>query len=264
MRTRIHKYWKTAVIKAVSPLNDRQWVLLGNYALRLLRVVVLLSIWRTIFAQKTAAAGITLGAVLTYTLISEVFADQFSSRTGLDGALWEGTIATRFLRPMGIFGQFIAEMVGGWCLNLCLFSIPLLLISPLLGVSILPASVPALGQFVLSLILAISVGAALDFIFAALMVVLEHSIYALQQIRNAVTVLLSGAMLPLVFFPWGIGDLFGYLPFAAMASAPLRIYTGTGAPLRLLALQAAWSLILWPVVVWLWRANRERLVSHGG
>jgi ABC-type uncharacterized transport system permease subunit len=64
--------------------------------------------------------------------------------------------------------------------------------------------------------------------------------------------------------PWGLGTVFEYLPFAAMASAPLRIYTATGYPARLLAIQTGWALILWPIAIWMWRANREKLASYGG
>jgi ABC-2 type transport system permease protein len=58
--------------------------------------------------------------------------------------------------------------------------------------------------------------------------------------------------------------VFGWLPFAAMASAPLRIYTGTGDPVPLLLLQLGWSVALWPVAYWSWNRNRQRLVSYGG
>ena len=59
-----------------------------------MRVAVLLSIWRLVFAGKGAVSGMTLGAVLTYTLIAEVFGEQLTCRTQLDVALWEGTVAT--------------------------------------------------------------------------------------------------------------------------------------------------------------------------
>ena len=84
--------------------------------------------------------------------------------------------------------------------------------------------------FLPSLILAISVGLALDFILSGLMIYLEHSIYAAIRVRMAVTTLLSGAVLPLALLPWGLGAIFEWLPFAATASVPLRIYTGTGDP----------------------------------
>ena len=71
-------------------------------------------------------------------------------------------------------------------------------------------------------------------------------------------------MIPLALYPWGLGDLFAYLPFAAMAWAPLALYTGTGNPLQLLGIQVFWAVVLWLLADWVWRANRERLVSYGG
>ncbi len=88
--------------------------------------------------------------------------------------------------------------------------------------------------------------------------------WATQQLRAGVSTLLSGALIPLALLPWGIGGIFAWLPFASMASAPLRIYTWTGDPYVLIAAQVGWSLLLWPVARGLWRASRERLTSYGG
>jgi len=260
----LHKCWKTSLMELGGRIGDGQGYFLGVYIVRFLRVAVLLSLWRTILAGREEASGMSVVAILTYTLISEVFRDPLDSRTDLETALWEGSVATRYVRPMGVFLQFAAQAAGGWLLNFCLFSVPLLLLSPLLGVRALPADWAAAGGFAISLSLAVSVGLALDFIFSATMVRLEHSIYAVQQIRRAVSILLSGALLPLALLPWGLGAVLDWLPFASMASAPLRIYTGTGNVLSLAALQAAWSAVLWPIAFWVWRVSREKLVSHGG
>ena len=159
-------------------------------------------------------AGMSLEAVLTYTMVAAIFADQLSGRTQIDNDLWSGNIANRFLRPMGIYGQMLAEMVGGWIPGLLLFSLPLLLIAPLLGVDSAPATWTAGLWFLLSLALGVAVGTALDLFFAACMVFLEHSVYALQRIRTTLTVLLSGRLIPLALLPWGLGDYFELLPFA--------------------------------------------------
>jgi ABC-2 type transport system permease protein len=118
--------------------------------------------------------------------------------------------------------------------------------------------------FVLSLALGISVGLALEFIFGAMLVLLELPLWAIYQIRRAVTALLSGALLPLALLPPAVGAAFAWLPFPSMASAPLQIYIGAGDAARLLALQAGWTLVLWPLAHWMWRAGRERMVSYGG
>ena len=114
-----------------------------------------------------------------------------------------------------------------------------------------------------SLALAVSVGLALEFIFGGLIVASEQGVWVVSRVRDAITTLLSGSLLPLALLPWGIGNAFAWLPFASMASAPLKIYTGTGNPLWLLPVQAGWSAVLWPLALWLWRANREKLVAYG-
>lgn len=260
----IKKHWKTMSVVATESLNDQGLALIGNYTLRLLRVVFLISLWHTLLPKEGDVSGMTRDAVLTYTLIAEVFSGFISVRTGLDNALWRGDIANRLLRPVGIYGQFMAEMLGNRIPNLLLFSLPLFCLSPLFGINPLPANTLSGGLFLLSLILGILIGTAFDFIFASLLVFLEQSVYALMQIRDAVSVLLSGAIIPLALLPWGIGPVLTYLPFASVASAPLRIYTNTGDPFFLLGLQMAWTLVLWPIAHTLWNFNRERLVSHGG
>ena len=72
--------------------------------------------------------------------------------------------------------------------------LPLLLCAPLLGVDPRPAGVAAGALFVLSLLLAVSVGLALEFIFGALVVALEQGVWVVSQVRVALTTILSGAL----------------------------------------------------------------------
>src|SRR5205814_1834303 len=123
------------------------------------------------------------------------------------------------------------------------------LAAPLLGVNPQPASGLGGGLFLLSLCLSVAVGLALEFLSGALMIRYEQNIYAFRSMREALRLAFSGAVIPLALLPWGLGRVFDWLPFASMASAPLRIYTGTGKPLGLLALQGAWVVILWPVAL---------------
>jgi ABC-2 type transport system permease protein len=255
-------YVKTAAMSA-GVIGDSPLFVL-EYALRLLRVLVLLSLWRMILEGRPPSGGMSLGSVLTYTLISEVFAQQLSLRTTLRDAFWEGTLVIRFLRPMGLVRQLTAEMVGRWALHFGVFSLPLLVVAPLLGVDPRPASPTAAALFALALGMAVLVGLAMDVLFGALTVALEQPVWLVDYVRTAVATLLSGSLLPLAYYPWGLGDVFGWLPFAAMAWAPLAIFTGTGDPAPLLASQAVWAAVLWPLADWLWRANREKLVGYGG
>jgi len=234
-----------------------------QFLFRLLRVVVLLSLWRVILPEYDTA-GMTLSTILTYTLIQEVFAEQLLPRTNIEWALHDGGITRRFLQPLDLVSQFMAHMVGGWVFGLVFFSLPLLLVAPWLGVHPAPVNLLAGALFLVSVVCTMAIGVALDFIFAAFLTHFEGSAYMVGRVRMAISLVLSGALVPLALLPWNLGALLQWLPFASLASAPLRIYTGTGDPRFLLALQAAWAVVLWGLARWLWQHYRERLVSYGG
>jgi ABC-2 type transport system permease protein len=261
--TALRGYRKTAAMAATSVVGESRLFVL-DYLLRFLRVAVLLALWRIILPHHGAVSGMTLAAVLTYTLIAEVCAEQLTCATHLANDLWDGSIIMRLLQPMSTVAHYAADMAGRWVIGLCLFSLPLLLAAPLLGVDPLPAGPSAGALFIVSLALAIVVGLALEYFFVGLVFALQLPIWVVGRLQVAITLLLSGSLLPLALLPWGIGNVFAWLPFASMASAPLQIYTGTGHPTVLLLIQVVWAVALWPLALWLWRAHRERLVGYGG
>lgn len=263
MRLVLRQYAITAALAASSVAGDGP-LFLFDYALRFLRVLVLLAIWRTIFSHHAPPPEMPVRAVLAYTLIAEVFAQQLAPRTDLEGAFWSGGLAGHYTRPMSLFNQFTAQMLGEWILGLAFFSLPLLLAAPLLGVNAAPIGRAACLLFPVSLVLAASVGLALEFAFAAIAVRLALDVHALNQARSAAGALFSGAIVPLALLPWGLGAVFAWTPFAAMASAPLTIYTGTGRAAPLLLGQAAWVVALWPAAHWMWRSASERMISYNG
>jgi ABC-type uncharacterized transport system permease subunit len=155
-------------------------------------------------------------------------------------------------------------MMGPVALGIGLFSLPLLALSPLLGVDPRPAGWEAGALFLISLCLAVAVSLAIEYLFSGCAVALKMHPYAINSLRAAVWAVFSGAFLPLALLPWGLERVFEWLPFAATASIPLKIYVGSGDPAQMLAAQVLWVGALWPAVVWLWRANRERMVAFGG
>src|SRR5260221_10687376 len=159
------KYRKTASMAIMSEVSENA-LFLADYLLRFLRVAALLSVWRIILTGKGAVDGMTVGTVLTYTLISEVFSKQLTCSAGIENAIWEGNIVTRFTQPMPPIAIFVSEMAGRWFLGFWLCSLPLLALTPFLGVDPLPASGATGGWFAISLVLAILVSLAIDLLFS--------------------------------------------------------------------------------------------------
>ena len=259
----LRRYLKVAQMQATDRFGENG-LFLVDYLMRILRVTILLALWRVVLDGRGEVSGMTLGAVLTYTLIGQVFSHQLDVTTRIEDTLWEGTLAGRFLQPLGIVGNFTAQMFGDWAFTFATFSLPLLFLAPLMGVDPLPASAMHGALFLVSLGLAVGVGLAIDFFFGGLASVSGGNVWQIKLLRGALMTILSGALIPLQLLPWGLGAVFTWLPFAAMASAPLRIYTGTGNPLFLMALQVMWCILLWPLANWMWSAHREKLAFYGG
>ena len=267
----LRSFWHTAALAATAEAGEGALSLFLDYALRFLRLALLLSVWRVILFPPSGGApapaalgGMTPEGILTYTLIAGVFADPLAARTRLELTLWDGSIAVRLLRPFNLVAQIGAEMVGGWLPGLLLFSLPILLLAPLLGVDPRPAGPAAALLFPLSLALGVTVGMAVDFLLCALMVSFGWAVWEVERWRTALSTVLSGALLPLAVLPWNLGEVLVWLPFAAMAWAPLSVYTGTGDPRLLLAAQALWAAVLWGLARHLWWRSRQKAVIYGG
>jgi ABC-2 type transport system permease protein len=253
----------TASMAATLGFGENALVIV-RYVVRVLRVLLFVAIWRSLFAGRSEVNGLELAQVLTYTVLGSAFGDQLEARTRLSGSIWDGVVTTRLLRPMPVFADYIAEAAGSWVFVLLTYSAPLLLLAPLLGVDIAPAGPDAAGLFVFSLVLAIAVGLAIDVLWGIAVVWADQSLWSIEMARAGATQVLSGALIPLPLLPFGLGTALSLLPFASMASAPLLVYVGHAGAARLVLLQLGWAVVLWAAAAQLWRSSLPRMVSHGG
>jgi ABC-2 type transport system permease protein len=260
---RVRPYLSTAMMGATEGVGEHPLMLLDR-SIALLRVAIVVLVWQAILRSPHAPHDPPASGVLTYIVLAQVLALQLNARSEVLTAVWDGTVATRLLRPMSAFGDYIAEMAGRWGLHWVTFSLPALALALLLHVRVVPASATRAAAFLVSLVLSIAVGTAVDFLFALLVVRSSENMWSFRMARDALVPVLSGAVIPLSLLPWSIGSTLAWLPFASMVAAPLRIYTGDGDVARLLGLQAAWAVVLWLVTRRCWTRNASRMVSFGG
>lgn len=233
---------------------------LAQYLLQAGGLAALLMIWRSLFLQGVNLEGMSLSRFYVYTIMSTVLAPMLNIRTPASSWLHDGTMLGLYERPAGIFAQLAAHTVGGWGMRFACLSVPVVMIAFLCGLDLRPASL----WFFLSLFLAVLQGFAADFLFACLLIRLRNLEWCVHCLREALTALLTGSLIPFTVLPWGIGDYLALSPFGTLAGAPLAIYTGLATPEALLIAQIFWNLILWPLAVYCFAASRERMVSYGG
>ena len=138
--------------------------------------------------------------------------------------------------------------------------LPVLVISLACGLDLCPASL----WFFLSLVLSVLQGFAVDFLFACLLIRMKTLEWTVHCLREALTALFTGSLIPFAILPWGIGEILQLSPFGTLAGAPLAIFTGLSEPGLLIITQIIWNVILWPLAIYCFKASGERMVSYGG
>ncbi|NLO85724.1 MAG: hypothetical protein GX096_09905 [Clostridiales bacterium] len=232
---------------------------LPDVFIKICTLIALVTLWRVVMLENVDT-GMTMEQMLCYTYLNALLADMMVVKSPASGWLSEGVLLKLFGRPQSVLGQLIAITVGGWVPMLLLFSLPMALASPLLGIRLIPASL----WFFPSLLLCISLGFAVDMLFACLSIKLRNMSWMISQIRTAIIALFSGTIIPIRLLPLGLDQAMKYQPFAYLGGASLSIFTGTSQPYEVIALQVFWNLILWSIALYVMRKSQEGMVSYGG
>ncbi len=255
----MNKYMKTAHLSALEKINGGIIYLLPDILIKIFTLIPLTFLWRAVMSSG-AQVGMSLEQMLTYTYVSALLSDMLVVKTSASGWLSEGVLLKLYGRPLSVLGQLVVQTIGSWMPMLLLFSVPMALISPLIGVSLIPASPLVL----LSLLLCISLGFAVDFLFVCLSIKLRNMNWLISRIRMAIISLFSGTVIPIKLLPLGIAQVMKYQPFACLGGAPLSIFTDSAIAGEVIVLQILWNLILWPLALLAFHKSQEGMVSYGG
>lgn len=233
---------------------------LGSYLLKLIALAAQWMIWMAVLPEGVVVDGMTRRNMLVYVTVSSALAPMLDVRTPASGWIHDGTLLGLFQRPHSVYLQLAAHTMGEWTIPLALYGLPILILSTCLGFPPIPASL----WFFPSLLLCVLQGFAIDFLFACLMIRMNTLEWTMYSLRNALTALLTGGIIPFAALPWGLGQWLEFSPLGTLAGAPLALMSGMGDPTRLVGAQIFWNLALWPLAIWAFSASRERMVSYGG
>ena len=224
------------------------------------------AVWQALYAQNVAPAGIPLHAVLTYTVVALLMSLvlEIDGTRQIRERIREGSIATDLMKPISLPLYFFSDGVGMTLLHAVLI-VPALAISLLLVHIDVPAP-PVLAAFAFSFVLGYLVNFLMNFLMNCVAFWTLET-FAIQLMVRWVSDLLSGQIVPLIFFPGVLQKIVLALPFAAIYSTPLLIYLGTIPPsgyLAAFAAQLAWFAAFALLSALVWRAAQNRVVVQGG
>jgi ABC-2 type transport system permease protein len=244
--------------------------------------VILFFLWRAVFAGADAGGGTAAGGSAQTVINGFSFPQMvgYLLFTVLAGSLiygnadevianevMDGSIAMNLARPLDYRRRVFFDHLGEVLYNFIAIGLPSLTLAlVVLGSA---GRFPSAANLALG---ALSLGMAffLNFYYRfslGLMAMVTTNMWGLTRLEAVVANFLSGALIPLAFFPLWARETVQYLPYASLVYAPAMAFLGMlgGAELlRLLAVQAAWVFAFRALSGAAWRGLTRRLAINGG
>ncbi|MGN0436952.1 MAG: ABC transporter permease [Lachnospiraceae bacterium] len=241
-------------------------VIVGN----LLYLLLVYFLWKAIYAS--AGTDVVNGMTFSDTMVYLVFASALFNFMEM-WLVWEmgrniqeGKIVIDLLRPMS-YRSFLFFALGGNCIvNFVSTFLPTAIIVYFvcdgaihLGFNIL--------WFVLSVICSLTINFFINFIIGTVCIYTE-SVWGINIMKEVVVGVLSGATVPLVFFPDALRNVVMFLPFQAIINSPLELLLhaeyGAEQIIKILMLQVFWVVVLGVLSDVFFKVSIKRITVNGG
>lgn len=261
------KYPALALVAAQQALAYRGATIL-NIVAGLAQVAVLYYLWRVVLAADPGVGGFDWERMRAYVLlaygINALLA--FPAESRLFDTIRSGQVAVELLRPVDYLKAQLAQALGAAAVEGGISAA----LTLALGLAVFGIAPPASPVAALLFPISVALGFLVKFLISYLTGLLcfrTLNAVGLLWARAAVTNILSGALIPLAFFPGWLRAAALAAPFQAIVHTPLAIYLGEAREIALagaLAVQAGWVAALWILARILWLPAVRSLTVQGG
>ena len=222
-------------------------------------------LWRAIFLSSSDASlnGFSLSEMTLYVLLS-----FFTALLTSSGGNWsigeevrDGSISMRLLKPVSFSVTYLFQEIGEKVMMLVLVAIPFLIGLTLLQFVNSAVASLSFSHFLFYLI-SVSLAYLINFYFNicfGFTAFIFKNLWGSTMMKNAIIAFMSGALIPLSFFPYWIGTILQLLPFASLIYTPIMIGMGkySGDKLfNVICLQVLWlgffvilEKLIWHIVI---------------
>lgn len=235
----------------------------------LLLIGLQVALWSAVYAggDGSARAGwLTLHQTTLYAAAGTVWVlcvPGLALARQLEARIRDGRIVTELLLPTGFQSQWFSAALGRTLGVTALVGVPAVLVG---GALLYPFSLdPAYaGRLVLTTVIAFVV--LFDFSYLiGLSAFFIRRVEGLNEVREALLLLLGGSMMPISLYPQGLRDLAVWTPFVHGFYTPLgTLVRDPFVDGRIIALGGCWAVVLSGASVLCTRAALRKLVIAGG
>lgn len=235
---------------------------------RALSFLIMIFLWKAVYAQSGDIAGFTFQELMTYFLLVELFRHLLSVSTyeEIMEGVRDGKIANYLLLPLNSMYLFFVRNMAKNIVTMFFFVIPVIGLLYFTDYFVMPSSSVGLLLTVCMVVVAMFTSMFMYTLLGAIAfwtVETGNIIWAF----NFIIGFFAGRMIPVQFLPEIVQKFVEYTPFVAIFNLPASIYLGKFSADELVvqfAVQIAWMIGLYLILILVWKKGLRRMELVGG
>ena len=266
MRSRYKSLLKSGIMEQLHFRSSLLLIVVGN----LVYLLLVYNLWKAIFAS--AGTDIVNGMTFSDTMIYLVFATSLFNFMEM-WLVWDmgddiktGKIVVDLLKPMK-YSKLVFFRASGNCVVKFLTTfMPTAIVVYFVSGRAIPLGINLLW-FVLSATCSLVINFYICFITGTICIHTE-SVWGINIMKEVIVGVLSGATVPLAFFPETLRNVVSYLPFQTIIHAPLDVLLHEEYEFakiaQVIGLQLFWLVVLGVVSHLFFNASLKKITVNGG
>jgi ABC-2 type transport system permease protein len=257
---------RAGILEGLSFRGSYFVAFIGN----LVYLVVIYFLWRAIYNSSPTEVvnGMTFTDTMVYLVLASALFNFMEAYIVWDIGrnIQSGRIIMDIIKPIRFQSYMFFYYSGGYVIAFFTTFLPTFLV-----VYFITGGAISLGTnllfFAISVLMGIVINFSIDF-FVSAICLYTMSIYGINIMKEVVVLLLSGATIPLAFFPEPLKTVVGYLPFQAIYNTPLQILINQslsfGDIAKMLCVQLFWMILTFTACNLFWRKSLKIITVNGG
>ena len=257
---------RAGIIEALQFRLSAFIMVVGN----ILYLIIVYFLWKAIYASSGSDVvnGMTFHDTLIYLVLATALFNFMEMYTvwQMGRSIQSGKIVLDLIKPMNCRSYLFWSYSGNFVVNFFFTFLPTFIIVSAVTDGAVPLGINLL-YFVCSVVMAIVINYSIDF-FVGTICLFTESIWGINIMKQVIVLLLSGATVPIAFFPEPLHSVALCLPFQSIYNAPLTLLLD-GEPqmqnvLQILGTQAVWVVVMGLASMAFWKVSIRKITVNGG
>lgn len=236
----------------------------------LVYLVVIYYLWKAIYASSNTEIvnGMTFQDTMIYLVLAAALSGFLEVYLiwGLGRDIQTGKIVLNIIKPMDFQIYYFFYYSGNYVMAFFTTFLPTFVLVYFLTGGAIPIGVNLLF-FLVSLVFGLLINFCIDY-FVATICLYTQSTWGINIMKEVIVLFVSGATVPLAFFPEPLKTIVGYLPFQAIYNTPLQFLINESLSMndciKMLLLQVFWVIVTISLSRLFWKKSLKIITVNGG